>query len=104
MLKLIIGIILGLATLGGVIWAWKEDYIDFDQIKSSLGLDGLKDMLITMLSEPTFLFLYALFVFFPVWILANWIHVYDIPLWQKIGLSVGGLFAVNWIMDAKGLK
>lgn len=88
----------------GLIWAWRNDYISWSNIKGSFRTDGLKDMVYVIFSDPTFIFLYLIFVLAPVWVLTEWLKLYTIPLYQKILLSLGGIFAVNQVMIAKGLK
>lgn len=96
-------IILGIATIGGVYWAWREDYISWDIIKESLGMEQIKDMLLTVVTQPLFILLYVIFVLAPVWWFGEYIAP-DLPLYYKILISIGGVWAVNLIMDKKDLK
>lgn len=98
-----IQICLLVGAIGAFIWAWKEGYIDWERIKDSVGIEGIKETFVTMFSEPLFLFLYVVFVLVPIWGFGEYIAP-DLPLYYKILMSIGGIWAVNQIMIAKDLK
>ena len=104
LISIVLKILIGVGAIGGLYWAWRNDYISWGIIRDSLSLDGLKDTVITIFSEPLFILLYVLFVLAPIWVISDWIAFYTIPIWQKIFLSIGGIWAVNRIMIVKGLK
>ena len=91
-------------SVGVLIYAWKKDYLSWYTIKDMFSMDGVKSSLATIIEEPKFIFIYILFVFVPLWIFTDGLHLYNIPLYQKIILSIGGIFGVNYIMAMRGLK
>ncbi len=88
-------------------WLYKEDYItweflSWDVIKDSFKLDSVKDLLVTIFSQPIFLFLYGLFILLPLWVIGP--QFISIPIWYKIILTVAGIWAVDRVMVSKDLK
>lgn len=92
-----------IAFIFGIWWLWKNDYLSWSIILDSISLDGLKETVLTIFSEPMFIGLYLAFVFIPIWVLGKYIAP-TLPLYYKIGASIGGIWAVNLIMDKKGLR
>ena len=102
-LYLIGKIIGGIAVIGGIIYAWREGYIDWDRIKESLGIEGIKEMFLSLFTEPLFILLYLIFVLVPIWYFGKYI-AQDLPVYYKILCSIGGIWAVNQIMIARDLR
>ncbi len=92
-----------IGTIYGLYWGIKNDYISWDIIKDSLSISGLKETLLTIVQQPLFIALYIFFVLVPTWWLGQYIAP-NLPLYYKIGITIGGIWAVNLIMDKKGLK
>lgn len=93
-----------IVSIGILIWAYINDYLSWEQVKETFGIEGMKDMMATMVQQPKFIFIYIIFVFMPLWIFTDGLHFYTIPLYQKIILSLGGIFGVNYIIKVRGVE
>lgn len=103
-LELSIGIIGGIGLL---IYAWKEGYLDWEEIKyyisEAISLDGLKQTVLTIFSKPKFIFLYLILVLAPVWVLTDLTKsvLPVVPMYDKIILSLVGIWMVDYIMKKR---
>jgi hypothetical protein len=90
----------------GIYYLKQNDLLTLDRIKESVSFDNIKAMVIMLFSQPMFIFLYVIFVLTPVWVLTDFLKdmLPVVPFWQKLFLSIAGIWMVDRVMEVKGLK
>jgi hypothetical protein len=94
-----------LIAVGAGVWAWKTDYITWEDIKDSVSIDGLKETAVTAFTQPKFVALYLIFILFPVWVLTDLLKsaLPVVPFYQKIILSIAGIWMISLVMNKRGV-